>query len=192
MCGDRRWILCNVPVQSACSSVVHVHLQQSQNPVDTVAKTPLLPKPRNLVVPLRVRASNLEKVRWPIALDVPPAVVDRLTLVRRVCVTWGLLLLLLLHLQRLLLLLLLLHGLLLLLLYLLTCKTLVHHRHHPHGHHHVRVHGRLRRRERSGDRLCLCELHLQLLVLHLGLLADVHRQRARVLQCERDLLDLCL
>jgi len=92
----------------------------------------------------------------------------------------------------LLLLLLLLHRLLLLLLHLWTRKALVHHRHHPHGHHHVRVNGRLRRRERSGDRLCLRELHLQLVVLHLGLLADVRRQRARVLQRERDLLDLRL
>ena len=83
--------------------------------------------------------------------------------------------------------------LLLLLLHLLrSSKALVHHGHHPHRHHQLRAHARLRRRERSGDRLRLRELHLQLLVLHLRLLAHVRGQHAVVLQRERDLLDLCL
>jgi len=85
--------------------------------------------------------------------------------------------------------------LLLLLLHLLSRarKALIHHRHHPHGHHHVRrADSGLRRGKCGSDGLRLRELQLQLLVLHLRLLAHVCRQRAVVLQRERDLLDLRL
>jgi hypothetical protein len=48
-------------------------------------------------VPLRVRPSNFKKVRRPLALDVPPTtrIINRLTLIRRVCISGWLLLLLL-------------------------------------------------------------------------------------------------
>ena len=82
--------------------------------------------------------------------------------------------------------------LLLLLHLLLSSKALVHHGHHPHRHHQLRAHAGLRSRERSGDRLCLRELHLQLLVLHLGLLAHVRGQHAVGLQRELEVMDLRL
>jgi hypothetical protein len=62
---------------------------------------------------------------------------------------------------------------LLLLWHLWASKALIHHRHHYHRHHQVRAYARLCGRQCSGYRLCLRELHLQLLVLHLGLLTHV-------------------
>ena len=59
-----------------------VHTKESSNALTQISSSGpvhLLPKPCDLIVSLRVRASNLEKVRRPFALDVPPAVVNRLT-----------------------------------------------------------------------------------------------------------------
>ena len=60
-------------------------------PIQPSSKSPttllLLPISRNLTISLRIRPSNLKKVRRPLALDVPPTIVNRLTLIRRICVS---------------------------------------------------------------------------------------------------------
>lgn len=129
----------------------------------------LLPIARHLRF---VLARDLQKVRRPLPLEVPPAVVQRQTLVRAVLP----------------------RGLLVrerirpLALLLRLLHVLRGHRLHRH-----RVCGRyggagLDERARH---LCLLQVHLQLLVLHLRLLAHVRRKRW-VVEHDRDLLNLRL